>query len=443
MIRAAVLALVASCAPAVVWTGRTPDRRHALTVKRDGDLDFVLVDGQRRAAYRGIAGWSIAVANEHVAFAARVNRRWVVVRDGHVERERWDGIGELRLSDAGLVYSAARAGGWHVVVNGVVGPRHDAILANTLRTEGAHVAYVAQQAARSRVVVDGKLHEPFDGIGQLVLRRDGRSSYIGRRGLDMHAVIDGAIGPARAQVSQIELSRDRFAYATTVEDDARLVIDGALGPAVDSIRLVQWSDDGAHVAWLGRIGTLDILSVDDKPVAAWPARRDPKLAMCASTLAYVATVPNGERMMAGDVAGPIFDEVRAPVCGPNGVVYAALRAGTWIVVDNGRERDAGTAVGDPVVANQRIAFGGRRGTRAYVTVDDRTFTYDLVFTDTVAFSRDGKRWGAIVGDLAKEQLYIVVDGTRKIPVDVKELYSGVASGNDRALIEWTRAELER
>jgi hypothetical protein len=125
------------------------------------------------------------------------------------------------------------------------------------------------------------------------------------------------------------------------------------------------------------------------------------------------------------------------------VVYAARRGATWLVVDGKVERDAGTAVGDPVVAARRIAFGGRRGKRAYVAVDGKTFTYDLVFTDTVAFSRDGKRWGAIVGDLAKEQLYIVVDGTRQIPVDVKELYSGVASGNDHALVEWTRAELER
>ncbi|HLL22928.1 MAG TPA: hypothetical protein VK427_12400, partial [Kofleriaceae bacterium] len=167
----AIAALIAGCAtPARVWTGRTPDRQHVLEIRREAGLDHVLVDGVRRAAYRGIAAWSIALANEHVAFAARVGGAWVVVRDGHVERARWDGIGELRFADDGtLVYIAERAGGWHVVRGGTIGPRHTAILAGTLRLAGRHVAYVAQDGARARVVVDGTPHETFDGIAQLVL----------------------------------------------------------------------------------------------------------------------------------------------------------------------------------------------------------------------------------------------------------------------------------
>ena len=230
--------------------------------------------------------------------------------------------------------------------------------------------------------------------------------------------------------------------AASIDGAVRLVVDGTLGPAVDSVRQVQWH--GTRVAWLGRLGPLDVLSLGDTPLAAWPARDDPKFAFAGDRLAYVAAVEGGgERMMIDGVAGPVFDEVRAPRWRGDTVTYAALRAGTWFVVDGTRERDAGDAVGDPIVTPTRVAFGGRRGTRHYITVDDRTFTYDLVFTDTVAFSRDGKRWGAIVGDLAKEQLYIVIDGARRIPVSVQELYASAATGKDDALVEWTRAELER
>lgn len=445
MKRLVLLAVLASCArPSLVWTGRTPDRRHAIAVRHEAGLDNIFVDGTRRAAYRGIAGWSVAVTQEHLAFAAKLDGTWVVVRDGRASRERWDGIGELRFAGDTLVYIAERAGGWHVVANDVVGPRHTAILASTLRTAGAHVAYVAQDGPRSRVVVDGRAHAPFDGISQLALRADGRSAYIARDGLDMHAVIDGVASPARAQISHVTLGPGRrTAYAAKVDGETRLVVDTAIGPAVDEIRRVEWT--GERVAWVGRLGALDILALDDAPVAAWPRRAEPKFAFKPGTteLAYVATVEGGERMMTNGVAGPLFDEVRAPVWRGDTVTYVALRGGTCIVVDGERQLDAGDAVGDPIVTPTRLAFGGRRGRHHYVTVDDRTFTFDLVFVDTVAFSRDGKHWGALVGDLAREQLYIVVDGTRRTPVAVKEIYSAGAAGQDDALIEWTRAELER
>jgi hypothetical protein len=445
--RLLLLVAIASCArPSLVWTGRTPDRRHAIAIRHEAGLDNVLVDGKRRAAYRGIAGWSVAVAQDHLAFAAKLGKQWAVVRDGRVSRERWDGIGELRFTGDTLVYIAERAGGWHVVANDVVGPRHGAILAATLRTAGTHVAYVAQDGPRSRVVVDGHAHPVFDGIAQLELRADGRSAYVARAGLDMHAVIDGVVSPARSRISHVTLGPGRrAAYAATIEGEARLVVDDAIGPGVDEIRLVRWSDDGAQVAWLGRLGALDILSLDDAPIAAWPKRADAKVAFKPGTheLAYVATVEGGERMIANGISGPIFDEVRAPIWRNDTVTYVAMRAGKWLVVDGTRELDAGDAVGDPIVTSTRLAFGGRRGKRHYVTVDGNTFTYDLVFTDTVAFSRDGKRWGALVGDLAKEQLYIVVDGARRAAVPVAEIYSAGAAGKDNALIEWTRAELER
>jgi len=67
-----------------------------------------------------------------------------------------------------------------------------------------------------------------------------------------------------------------------------------------------------------------------------------------------------------------------------------------------------------------------------------------VFEDTVAFSADGTRWGAVAGDRTREQLFIVINGARRVPVAVRELYSAVASGGDEATLRtWTQAELDR
>jgi hypothetical protein len=114
----------------VIWSGRTPDRRHAVEVVEDGGLDYVVVDGTRRAAYRGIVGGSIAVPGavpgDHIAFAARVGAKWVVVADGRAG-EPWDAINHVGLSPTGrLAYIAERGGRWYVVSDSRPGPAFDA-----------------------------------------------------------------------------------------------------------------------------------------------------------------------------------------------------------------------------------------------------------------------------------------------------------------------------
>jgi hypothetical protein len=453
---ALALVLACSCGPTVVWSGRTPDRVHRVDVIRDRDLDFVVVDGKRRAAYRGVAGWSIALAREHIAFAARVAGRWVVVHDGVISRDQWDGIGELRLGlDGKLVYVALRDGGWYVVVDGARGPRVDSVLAKTLRIAGNHVAYVAKRGATVHAVVDGRIGPAFDGIGQISLDGDGRYAYAARKALDAHVVVNGSVGPRSGGVSLLELGpQGHVAYVATFGDEQRLVRDGVIGPAVESIRSLHFRDDGKHVAWVGRLEGLDVIAIDDAPIAAWSEGRPAKLAFRPSVLAadpthvglaFVMPVDGGERLVLDDVTGPLFDEVRAPVWSRDGrMAYAARRGTRWKIVVDDQELDAGDTVGDPVFSGSRMAYAGRRGKSSYVAVDGRTFTFDLVFEDTVAFSADGTRWGAVAGDRTREQLFIVIDGTRRVPVAVRELYSAVASGGgETTLREWTQAELDR
>ena len=451
---AVLAALACACGPKTIWTGRTADRLHRVDVMRDDGLDFVMIDGQRRAAYKGVAGWSVALAGEHIAFAAKLGAHWVVVHDGKLSREKWDGVGTLKLTESNrLVYVAERAGGWHVVANDQIGPRVDGVLAGSIQIAGTRVAYVAELGHKTHVIVDQTTGPGYDGVGQLSLDADGRYAYAARTGLDAYVVTDAGRGARCDGVAMLTLGpRGHVAYVATLGDDRHVVIDGDIGATVDSVTHLAFRDDGEHVAWIGRIEGSDVLVLDDKPLGTWAHRRTPKLAFRPTSanqsgvgLAFVASGERGEQVIVDGTPGPFYDEIRTPVWSRAGrLAYAARRGTEWLIVDGERELPAGDTVGDPVLGGDRIAFAGRRGNRGYVTVDGRTFDFDLVFEDTVAFSTDGRRWGAVAGDRTREQLFIVIDGTRKVSVAVRELYSAVASGGDEATLRrWTQAELDK
>lgn len=456
----AVGVALGACGPKTIWTGHTADRLHTVDVVRDSGYDYVVVDGQRRAAYRGVAGWSIALAGEHLAFAAKIGGDWVVVRDGRVMSDRWDAIGDLRITASGLlVYVAQRDRFWHVMTcstrcaDDKPGPPVDAVLADTLRIAGSHIAYVAQRGARVHAIVDGRVGAAFDGIGQLTLTADGHSAYAVRLALSAHVVVDDTVGERCDAVEQLQLGPGgHVAYVALLGDERHLVHDRSLGPAVDSVSHIAFRDDGAHVAWVGRVGGSDVLMLDDAPLGTWAHRRDAKLAFRPTTagkagvgLAFARTTDQGDQMVVDDVAGPLFDEVRAPVWSRDGeLAYAARRGTTWLIVHGDREIPAGDTVSDPVMAGPRLAYVARRGKASIVVVDGREYSFGLVFEDSIAFSSDGARWGVIAGDPIKEQLFIVIDGTRRIPLAVRELYSAAASGaGGSTLRDWTQAELDK
>jgi hypothetical protein len=465
----AAAAVLAGCGPHLIWSGRTPDRRHAVEVIEDAGLQYVVVDGHRRAAYRGIAGWSIAFsASGDLAFAARVGKRWAVVRGG-VPGEAWDSVGALVFSSTGrLAYAAERAKRWHVVIDGRAGPPFDAILADTLRfsADGRRVAYAGEVAHRVQVVTDGAPGPLFDGVGRLALTPDGaRVAYAARRGLDAHVVIDGALGPRWSAVGVLALAPrgGRVAYAALDRAGWRVVANGEPGPTVDAVRRLLFRDDGAHLAWIARVGARDVLALDGAPVAAWPSLRASAVAFrpvaapgAGPGLAHVAPADGGERVVVDDASGATYREVGAPVWSADGrLAYAARTAHGWVLVVDGRELPGGTSVGDPVFSpdGRRLAYLAHRDRATLALVDGHEHRFDLALEGSLAFSSDSRRWAVIAGDLAREELFFAVDGTRRVPLPAIEVYAAAArrttSLNDlRAtdndlLRAWSRAEADR
>ncbi|MDB4952663.1 MAG: hypothetical protein JWO36_232 [Myxococcales bacterium] len=460
----------AGCGPALIWSGRTPDRQHRVEVIEDGGLQYVAIDGERRAAYHGIAGHSIALSPGHLAFAARLGAHWTVVYDGKPS-DSWDAIGALVMTRSGeLAYAAERDRGWYVVIDGHPGPRFDAIVAGTLQVghDAAGFAYVGESAGRVTAVIGGKQGPTFDGIGQLVLD-GGHHAYAARRALEAYVIVDGVTGPPWSAVSKLALANGHVAYAASDGTDWRVIVDGEPGPTVDRVSEIVLSKDGAHHAWIASVAAQDVLALDDVPIIAAPKLRARGVVFSprASSLAYVEpALPRGERVV---VVGPtvdngthrtehtegaVFDEVGTPTFSPDGqrLAYAAVRGKTWLMIVDGVEHAGGTHVGDPVFSadSRHVAYVARRGNRSVAVIDDREHRFDLAFEDSIVFSADAKRWAVVAGDLERERMFISVDGRTEIPLRTVDIYSAATQSpitlgppKDNVLRRWAQAEVDR
>jgi len=474
----AVLGLIglAGCGPSILFSGHTPDRTRRVDVVAESGIQYVAIDGRRASGYRAVVAWSLTFSDDskHLAYAARLADRWVVVADGRPGRA-WDGIGEIALAGSGrLAYAAQDGRAWRVVADGLPGPRFDAILAGTLRfsRDGRRIAYVAGDRAGVRAVVDGRPGARWDGIGQLTISDDGAHvAYAARRGATGHAVVDGVVGPAWRAIGALRLAPagGRSAYAALDGASWRVVVDGEPGAATGRVRSLVFRDDGRHVAWVSEMDDANLVVLDGAPVAAWQEPRRATVAFAPARapgsspgLAHVAPAAGGgERLIIDGEAGPIYDEVGVPVWSADGrrLAYPARRGRTWVAVVDGRALAGGSRVCGLTFSGdgRRFAYLTRRGRDWFAVVDGRRFRFDLVIEDSFAFSRDGASWSLIAGDLAAERLFFAVDGRRRVPLDAREVYSAAArlarggplldAASDEAAPEllrsWSRAEAER
>lgn len=455
----AALALAAAgCAPTVIWSGHSADRRHSFEVVQEADHQRVVVDGARRAAYTRVAAWSLQSAGSRIVHAARLGRDWIVVDPGRPS-PRWDGIGELAVSGARTAYVAERAGRWQVVVDGVAGPAWDAVLAGTLgfSPTGAHLVYAARDAAGVHVVVDGAIGPAHDGVAHLTFSDDGAHvGYVARAGEAATVVVDGEPGPRHREVARLRLLGARPVYAARDTAGWRVLAAEASPPYREVRALVT---AGGHAAWIARDDLGELVACDGAIVARAAAFDPARLALVRGCdVAYAARDAGGVHVVlpTPDLASLDYpcDEVGNLVVGPGGqLAFAARRGATWSIVVDAVAHPVGTYAGDPVFSpdGTRLAYVARQGGRWLAIVDDRASAFDLLIDGSLAFSRDSRHWAVIGGDLAHEQLFFAVDGSRRVPLAPAEIYSAgeraplhAAPGDDGAVLRaWAAAEADK
>lgn len=428
-----LLAALAACAltaclPHLIWTGHTADRRHRIEIVRKGDYDWIVVDGLPHSRARRIDAWSLATAGDRIVYAATRGAGWVVVDDGR-PGPVWDGVAELVVAGAHTAYAAERAGRWRVVVDGRAGAAWDAILAGTLQfsRDTAHVAYVAHDTAGDHVVIDGRAGPAYAGIAHLVLADDGAHvAYAARIGEAAFVVADGVAGPRYRMIARLELAGARAVYTARGPEGWYVVAGAPAGPYESVHDLVV---RGAHAAWHARDASGDVVACDGAVVARAPAIADDRLAAVdGCDVAYVVPAGAGVQVVARGVATR-YDEVGRLVVGAGGhLAFAARRGRRWQIVVDGRGRGDYVWAGDPVfdATGAHVGFVARRAGRWLAVVDDRAFAFDTVVDGSLAFSRDGRRWAVIAGDLAHKRLFFAVDGVRRVPLASAELYAAFA-----------------
>ncbi len=465
LVAAAALAS-AACGPALVWHGKTPDRRHEVrVVEHHGQ--FVMVDGRRGPTFDGVAVGTLAFSPDgrHLAYAASRAGRWHMVVDGRVG-PALDGVAEVMYSADGvhLAYAAALDGRWRVIEDGVAGPPFDAVLGESLRFsgDGARLGYVATDADGTHVVVDGAVGPGWSGVGKLTFSHDGRHvAYLARRGRAAIAVFDGVAGPAHDGISELAISPvgGRVAYLARQAGAWRAVVDGVPGPAWDLVMGLAFSSDGVHLAYVARRAQGDSFVVlDGVPGASYRGIRPATVAFAPGHAQPTFVARRGARFLVvhDGVEGPPFDDVRPPVHDGGGSRwgYVGRLGDWWFPVVDGRTSRVERWASDPVFSQdgRRVAYLARRGPSMIVVIDGATHRFDLVVDGTLQFDPTGRHWGCLIGTRAERRFHVVVDGVARAPLDVAEAIDatvrtraagGELRDNDRILRAWVAAEMAR
>jgi hypothetical protein len=439
------LAALAGCGPTVAWYGRTPDRRHALSLVEADGVQHLVVDGRRGRGYQAIALGSLALSPAgRVAYGASNGGWWVVVVDGRATG-RWEGVADVRFSpDGGRLAHVAELGKrWSVVVvdEGSPGPWLDAVLDKSLTfsADGQHVAWAGLVRGKSVVVVDGEPGPAWDGVGALAFAGD-RPVYSARRGQDVFLVDGGATGRAWRRVVSVVTHGARVAYAAQDRGGTWFVIaDGVAFAAAERPRAITFSRDGKRLAWIDGARAV----VDGAVVASALAIGSVSFRDDGEPI-YSERIAGGWRVVAAGQAGPTFDAITTPVSAEARWGYAGRLGREWSAVVDGRVMERARWVSSPVFApgGARVAWLAARGPGAAVVIDGRPYDFDLVDASSLTFSRDGRHWGCVAGSRRDKRWFVVIDGRRTTGVDIGELAAEAVRGAPVQLSSWVAVALE-
>lgn len=409
---AAVVVLL-GCGPALVWEGRTADRRDFVRVVEDGSGQRVVVAGRSGRRYGGVGIEELTFSSDgrHLAYPARVGEQWTVVRDGR-ELGRWSAVGELRFAPGGrrLVFSAERNGRWHVVEDEQSGPAFEAIFAGTLQwsADGNAFAYAGTRAGLAHVAWNRTLGPGFAGVARLTLGARGRRLlYAGRRDDGWHLVDGDRVGPAHEAMVELALSPDErhVAYVASGGGRQGLVVDGVELP----------SYQGGRVSWL---------SIDDR-----------------GRLTFAAIRPDAACVVRHGVAQPVFDQVSKLVDRGSHYAYVGQLGERASLLVDGKVIATADAVEDLVAAPDGARFAAllRRGQRWSVLCDGREHAFDRAIAGSLAFGRDGRHFGVVAGEASSRRIFIAIDGVGRRPLDMRELVSLAEKRPEARPEEATRA----
>ena len=297
-----------------------------------------------------------------------------------------------------------------------------------LSGDGDHLALVTPKGSRQVVLIDGAEGPPFDEIpAQTVVQfsfTGGRSGYVGRRGGELIAMVDG---------------KDAGPIVTTATNPG--------GPYAPPGWAFFFNHDGSHLAY-GVMTGLGVWAMSSDGVKGPPfAGIDfTQVVVTARRVIYVAQSPDRKwHLVADGKVSPPYDAIQSLLVTPDGLHYVFIGTkngapnNTMVAVTDGVEGTAGfMQVTDLVLApDGRVAYRGllppKPGPGEFapdLIVAGQDLPHIMAFgpgrmknlpLSYVAFSPDGKRYAYVQQNTPNPGVTVMVNGKPMGPA-----YSSVA-----------------
>lgn len=262
-----------------------------------GKKSTVVIHPKAGTLYEKIYASTLRLSSDgsRYLYLARQDNQGFAVINGE-ESERFEQLGSVvTLAEDGTrsAFAGFRAGKWHFVLDGKIGPAYDGVGIHLFSPNGRRFAYGARNGTRFSVYLDGEKGPEFDGVSfEFVFGPDSkRFAYSGTRGGRRFAVIDGKEGAAcqdmygpffsRTHAFHGEIRRGKLALFVDGEErwshagqplskmifspdgeragysihiggtSFHCVVDGELGPAFGGTGEPAFSADSKHVAYSG------------------------------------------------------------------------------------------------------------------------------------------------------------------------------------------------
>ncbi len=452
-------------APAVAAADQPPPAPRPDTPPAASGLRLTLTETPLgNAPFKYDAPSAFSADGKHVLFGVHHQAQsqgapdvWTVALDGQDGNQPFDQLGTLLLSADGKTwaYSGKRGEKWLAVIDGGVGPLCDNVEQLQLSPDGMHVGYIAAFPNSQVAVVDGVGGKPYiAGVSDLVFSPDSKhAAYFAGRGTPLNNHIDDALvvdGTERAAFPEriagsLCWSPDsaHLAYAAEVPAatpgtrEVRVFVDGKPGPAgYDSMqagtdaRLIRFSPDGRHLAFVAQRGQKSVLVVDGRESRPYDLVRPESVQFSPDSAHWACIAFLGTRSAAvvDGREGAGYDQVAGFQFGAEGghFAYAATRGTQMACVTDAGEGKPYTHVGGPWLSpdGRHVAYTAMRAdSRTVVVLDGREQAPHMgVSDDGVGFSPDSKHLAYAAMDAADpqqggEKTVIVLDGAAQKTVE--------------------------
>lgn len=453
----------AACVPrSGVWILRSPDHRRVAQVVQDAGRQSVTVDGQAQPSLqaKAVAGLTFSPDSQHVAYAARVAKGWIVIRDGQ-PGPVWDGIGELIFSPDSqhVAYAAEQRRSWRVVCDGVSGPPWPALKKGSLRfgPDGGRLVYVAESAGKQVVVDDHAAHGPVDAVSEIRFGpSDRRLAYLARVGKRVFPVVDRRAGPGYEAAVELVLAGDHMGLIARQAGTWHVVFDGRHSPPYQSAAALTLGPDGRHVAYLAQTGLGWQVVADGR--LGFPFERITGLQLDSEGRPlYVAQEGTQVRVVHGERLGPEFTQLDPPSLSADrrrwGYVGHSPRQSLVIFDGKLPLAQPWPWAGNLLFSDDgaHYAYLARSPGMMWVVHDGRYHPFGLLIEGSLVLSSDGKHWAVLQGDARKRELFLNIDGTRGPAFSFADILAqgglrdlrldGAALHGDRLVRDWVAAEL--